>query len=251
LTRTDPSGPRFLALHGFAGDGTDFARLAEATGGDWRTPDLPGHGNNAEAPLEAFGLKRLADDLLPETEPPTVGLGYSLGGRLLLHLARLRPAAFTALVLVGASPGLRSRGEREQRRAADRHWIELLRDDGIEAFLDRWWRQPLFESLGRAPPERLAALRERRLRNDPEGLVRSLEIHGTGALPPLWEDLREFRMPVLLCVGEEDPKFRRIAGEMAEALPRAETAVIPGAGHSAHWERPLETARAIQRFGLK
>ena len=34
----------FLALHGFTQRGAMWAGVAAQVGGEWRTPDLPGHG---------------------------------------------------------------------------------------------------------------------------------------------------------------------------------------------------------------
>ena len=55
-------------------------------------------------------------------------------------------------------------------------------------------------------------------------------------------------MPVLLIVGAHDAKFTGIAAQMADRIgENAELARIPGAGHTAHLERPdafLATVRA-------
>jgi 2-succinyl-6-hydroxy-2,4-cyclohexadiene-1-carboxylate synthase len=77
----------------------------------------------------------------------------------------------------------------------------------------------------------------RRLRQDPEGLARSLETMGTGAQPSLWSDLARLRKPLRLIVGERDGKFREIAARMAAANAAIEVHVIPGAGHNAHVEQ--------------
>lgn len=54
-------------------------------------------------------------------------------------------------------------------------------------------------------------------------------------------------MPVLLLVGGDDRKFLGLAERMADHIgPTATIAVVPGAGHSAHLERPAETATALR-----
>ena len=52
-------------------------------------------------------------------------------------------------------------------------------------------------------------------------------------------------VPVTLAVGERDEKFRAIAERMAAALPRAEIAVIEGAGHAAQLEQPDAVAALL------
>ena len=75
----------------------------------------------------------------------------------------------------------------------------------------------------------LANARAQRLANDPDGLAGSLRGAGTGAQPSYWQDLAGIAAPVLLVVGDEDPKFRAIAMRMAAGLVRSAIEVVPGA----------------------
>jgi pimeloyl-ACP methyl ester carboxylesterase len=65
----------------------------------------------------------------------------------------------------------------------------------------------------------------------------------TGLLPLL------AGIPTLVIVGEED-RLTPLANSrtMAELIPGAQLAVIPGAGHLAPVESPAETTRAIAEF---
>ena len=45
-------------------------------------------------------------------------------------------------------------------------------------------------------------------------------------------------MPVLVVAGALDTKFVAFAERLADAIPDATLAVIDGAGHTAHLERP-------------
>ena len=171
-------------------------------------------------------------------------MGYSLGGRLCLRLALERPDLVRGLVLIGASPGIADPGQREARRAADEVLARRIERDGVEAFLDAWLGGPLFASL---PVE--AAGREERLANTAEGLASALRRLGTGVQESLWDRLGELRPPALLVAGERDPKFAGIAREMAAAIgPAARVAVVAGAGHAVHLERPAETAALVEEF---
>jgi 2-succinyl-6-hydroxy-2,4-cyclohexadiene-1-carboxylate synthase len=64
-------------------------------------------------------------------------------------------------------------------------------------------------------------------------------------MEPLWDRLGELTLPVTLVVGERDEKFRAIAARMAERLPDARLAVVPGAGHAAHLEAPEALAHQL------
>jgi len=53
----------------------------------------------------------------------------------------------------------------------------------------------------------------------------------------------------LILWGEHDHMVPRAHGETyAECIPSAKLTVIPGAGHSAHAEKPTETAKLILEF---
>ncbi|MFP4358222.1 MAG: alpha/beta fold hydrolase [Puniceicoccaceae bacterium] len=244
------TAPDFLALHGFAGSGADFAVLAGHLGGRWHCPDLPGHGRRAGAGAEDFALRNLAPAVFPGARAALVGVGYSMGARILLHLALGEPGRFSRLVLIGGSPGIAGPGARQARVEADSRWISLLENEGIAAFLDEWQRQPLLRTARPRDPAGIRAFLDRRRRNDPAGLARSLKFHGAGVLPPLWDRLPELRLPVLLCVGANDEKFLRIAESMGGLLPDSTMAAIAGCGHAPHWEAPLETANAISGSGV-
>ena len=89
---------------------------------------------------------------------------------------------------------------------------------------------------------------ERRRTHDPEGLALSLEHMGTLVQPSLWEKLGDLRLPVLFVAGADDDKYGRLAESMANLCSAGQKAIIPGAGHNTHWERPAEFCRLVEGF---
>jgi 2-succinyl-6-hydroxy-2,4-cyclohexadiene-1-carboxylate synthase len=234
-------GPRVVLAHGFTQTLASWAPLAGRLRRHWQVvrADLPGHGGSGALRADLPG----AAGLLGAAGGPAAYAGYSLGGRVCLRLALDRPELVRALVLIGASPGIDA-AERAARRAADEALAQDLERDGVAAFLDRWLAGPLFATL---PPDR--AGRADRLGNSAAGLAAALRLLGTGAQEPLWPRLPELAMPVLLLAGELDGKFAALAGRMAAAIgPNARVALIPGAGHAAHLERPEETGALLEGF---
>ncbi len=204
------------------------------------TPDLRGHGVAGERrPADLTGVMADMSELLSE---PCLVAGYSMGGRLALHLALHRPDAIDRLVLIGASPGLADATEREARRQQDERLAETIEDSSIQAFALRWAQTPVLAGL---PPDVAERVHRDRLRNTPAGLAAALRGLGTGALAPLWERLGELTMPVTLVVGERDHRFRAIAREMARSIPQSEVVVVAGAGHAVHLEAPARIAELI------
>ncbi|MFY8230424.1 MAG: alpha/beta fold hydrolase, partial [Opitutales bacterium] len=161
------------------------------------------------------------------------------------HWALAHPERIARLILIGASPGLATPAEREERRLGDATLADFIRTRGLDAFFKYWHNQTFFQTLLGLPEERLRPILERRHRNDPEGLALSLDNVGTGTLPSLWPRLKELRCPVDLVTGEHDEKFTRLAREMGVHLPKARLSVLEGAGHAVHLERPGDVAMLL------
>jgi 2-succinyl-6-hydroxy-2,4-cyclohexadiene-1-carboxylate synthase len=236
------AGERVVLVHGFTQTLAAMEPLARPLRERHEVVrvDLPGHGGSAAIRVGFAEAARL----LGRAGGHAAYLGYSLGGRLCLRLALDRPDLVRALVLVGASPGLDDPAERAARRASDDALAAELERIGLERFLDRWLAQPLFATL---PLER--AGRADRLANTTQGLAASLRLHGTGAQEPLWDRLAGLRPPARLLAGAADAKFAALAERMAATIgSSARVALIPGAGHAAHLERPDEVAALVRDF---
>ena len=169
-------------------------------------------------------------------------VGYSMGGRLCLRLALDQPSVVERLVLLSASPGIKSLGEREARIADDERRVQELERDGVETFLDRWLSQRLFETL----PREKAMLDDRRRRNTVHGLAHQLRALGQGTQEPLWDRLSALEMPVLIVTGQWDRAYTEIGQAMASAIgANASIVTIEKAGHALHLERPESVAEVL------
>jgi len=235
------TGRRLVLVHGFTQTTRSWDPIVEQLAPGHRTVavDAPGHGDSAHADA---GLDEGAR-LLAEVGGTATYVGYSMGGRMCLHLALERPDLADGLVLIGATPGIEDDVERAARRRADDELAASIERDGVDAFLDRWLGQPLFATLTTAAP----GLEDRR-RNSPDGLAASLRNAGTGSQEPLWDRLGELDMPVLLVVGELDAKFTAVAEQMAARIGDVTVAPVAGAGHSAHLERPDVVVEILERW---
>jgi 2-succinyl-6-hydroxy-2,4-cyclohexadiene-1-carboxylate synthase len=224
-------GPRVrcVLLHGFAGDPAnwdDVDVVAERIA-------LPGHlGGGAVAAGWDANLAAIAARI----GPCDVVVGYSLGARVALGLVAGGHVARG--VLVSVNPGIADH-ERTARRAGDAAWAARLRRDGLAGFVDAWQAQPLFATQARAPADRLAARRARRLALDPEQLAQSLEAMGLAEMPD-YRALVGDR--VALIAGADDPKYVAIA----RALP-AHLELVAASGHDPTLEQPAALAAAIAR----
>lgn len=236
------AGPRVVLVHGFGQTGRCWGPLAPALAHRHEVVrvDAPGHGGSAGVAADLPTTGRL----LAETGGPAVYLGYSMGGRMVLHVATHAPGALRALVVVGGTPGIADAGERADRHRADRALAARIRAGGVPAFVREWLALPMFAGL---PPEgRFVAERES---NTAEGLATSLELAGTGAQAPLWDALGAIDVPVLWVAGADDERYAAIARDAVAAIgPNARAALVPGAGHSAHLEAPGPVIDLVTRW---
>lgn len=236
------SGHRLVLLHGFTQNRHCWGEFADDLAIDHELVliDAPGHG---ESDTVVADLDRSAQ-LTGEVGGRSTYLGYSMGGRVALHLALARPDLVEALVLIGASGGLDTGEERSERRRADEELADRVESIGVDAFVEEWLDQALFASL----PES-ASFREERRTNTATGLARSLRLCGTGTQRALWSDLDQLQMPVLVLAGQHDEKFIALGRRLASSIgPNAAFAIVPGSGHSTHLENPTATASMVRSW---
>jgi 2-succinyl-6-hydroxy-2,4-cyclohexadiene-1-carboxylate synthase len=242
--------PTVVFLHGFTHTGRSWQRVIAALGERYTSvaDDIRGHGDASErVPVT---LEAVIDDVLAAGEEAFTLVGYSMGGRIALHVALAARDRVQRLVLIGASPGIADDAERSERRRADDELADQIERSSIDEFARRWAQTPVLAGL---PAAALEAAHADRLRSTPSGLARALRGLGTGALPSLWGRLGSLSMPVTLVVGERDSKFRAIAAEMSRGtpgarMPAAQVVIVPGAGHAVHLETPEAIARQLADF---
>lgn len=249
------AGRPVVLLHGFTGSGSSWDDLRQALEPARRvvTIDLPGHGASA-APRDParYSMSRFADDLVCVLDTLQLDrvalLGYSLGGRAALRFALAHPQRLVALVLESCSPGIRDPEERAARARADAALAGRIEREGVKTFVEEWERIPLWASQVALPVTVLERQRAMRLASSAVGLAASLRGAGAAAESDVAEELRRLTMPTLLVAGALDAKYARIAAGMAALLPRAQLAVMDGAGHAVHLERPAQFASLVGRF---
>jgi 2-succinyl-6-hydroxy-2,4-cyclohexadiene-1-carboxylate synthase len=235
-------GSRVVLVHGFTQTGRSWGPISADLARDHEVllVDAPGHAGSSAIRADL----RTGAALLGDAGGPAAYVGYSMGGRLALHLALDRPDLVRALVLLGATAGIEDDDERAARRRADEERAVELEHDGLDVFLDRWLAQPLFAGL----PRDAADVDDRR-RNTADGLASSLRLAGTGSQAPRWAELHSLDMPVLVLAGARDERFAALGRRMADAIgTNAVFAAVPAAGHAAHRERPDAFLELLRPF---
>ena len=233
-----------VLLHGFSGTRRAWDGVAGQLDAERYLPialDLPGHGDEAGAPAPITFAGCVQSVLARSPERFTLA-GYSMGGRVALHVALGAPERLRGLALIACNPGIEDADERRQRLRADERLADDLERIPYEQFIERWRTQPLFAD-DPAGVGRLARADQRR--NDPRALAGVMRGLSTGAMAPMWERLGELSMPALVVAGARDAKFLAIARRMAALIPAASLRVV-AAGHGVPLECPAELARALE-----
>jgi 2-succinyl-6-hydroxy-2,4-cyclohexadiene-1-carboxylate synthase len=229
-----------VLLHGFSATRRAWDGVARHLDRERYLPvalDLPGHGD-ADAWKPPITFAGCADHVLASSSERFTLCGYSLGGRVALHVALAAPERVTRLVLVSTSAGIEDPAERRARREADGRLADELEREPFEDFIERWRAQPLFAN---DPSEVNELARADQRRNRPDALAAALRGIGTGEMEPLWERLAQLTMPVTVVAGDRDAKFGELAERMVRLLPDATLAIIAG-GHDLPRENPAALA---------
>ena len=253
------SGPPLVLLHGFTGSVATWDSLLPAYTDRFTviSVDILGHGES-ESPAEAqrYGMDYAGADLIAIFDHLKLDrvhlLGYSMGGRLALHVAIRHAERIASVILESASPGIILPELREARIYDDEALAQRIEREGIAAFVDHWEKLPLFATQSSLPESVRAGLRSQRLRNNPTGLANSLRGLGTGAQFPLWWHLDNLACPTLLIAGALDNKFTVTAKAMFKKMPTevvpVHLAIVPEAGHAVHLEQPEFFNRLVLEF---
>ncbi len=243
-------GTPVTLLHGFTQSGRSWRELIGRMpqGYSWIVPDLRGHGETKTASGAPCTMDACTADLVALWDSLGVErshvVGYSMGGRLALHVATHRPDRLLSVVTIGAHAGLEPEA-REGRRLGDEALAERIEKEGVEAFVNYWGALPLFAGIERRGPAYVAQVRADRLQNHASGLACSLRGMGAGVMKPLWDELARVQVPCTFVAGQLDHGYVASARRLAATTPNGRYEVVQRAGHTVHQERPDAFARVL------
>lgn len=237
------TNPSVIFLHGFLGSPEDcppsLLTLGPAVGPDWTQTLLSG----GEPAKGFYPLEGLADALATECGAgPHLLIGYSMGGRIAMHMLTRHPGLFFRAVIISASPGFATAREKTARLDADQKWAARFRNDPWPEVMREWNRLPVFSGDGEFHFERPT---------EPGGgekWARVMDWGSVGRQADLRPALANLPVPVLFLAGTNDAKYAHLTAECARLNPRFRSKLIDGAGHRLPWSHPTEFQLAIQSF---
>jgi len=207
--------------------------------------DLRGYGqmDDVDGPFHHV------DDLLELLgEEPAVLVGASMGGRVALEAAVLRPQLVRGLVLLAPELGAWAWGAATEAYGAEEERLLAADDlDGATALNVRFWVVGPHRSPAAVPHdvlELVTAMQRRAF-----AVQAALDVDESPRVAGLFGRIAELRVPALVVVGEHDiPEMHEIARAVADAIAGAEHAVVPGAAHLPSLEAPERTGPLVARF---
>lgn len=261
-------GQPLVMLHGWGMHGGIWRELAVQLAQNFKVHnvDLPGHGLSGKGeegrekgktaepqlpfpvPSSPFTLDAIVSELSARFTEPHIVLGWSLGGIIAQHWAARVPQQIGKLVLVASTPCFTARedwpfgmgretlqqfsAELEQNHAATlRRFLALqVRGSEHERELLADLRTQLF-SRGEPALEALRGGLE---------ILRDADLRAQAAI---------LAQPVLLIAGERDKLTPPEASNyLAQVMPCARVAVIPGAAHAPFLSHPPLFLEHLKRF---
>ncbi len=233
-----PAGVPILALHGvLVGTSNWIHQMLRLPQFHWIAPAIRGHGNSSPAG-DSPSIERAALDALAvldaEGVDRAVVIGNSLGGTVGLALALLRPERVLGLLLAEPSiPQLLHDRGGDRLSAAAKKARPLLEsgriDDALDIFLTPRVGSDWRHKVGR---RRLAEWRQNVLSTP--AWFSAVEAFNPGPGP-----LAALDVPTLLVYGDDtQAEYRALTMAVAEAVPAAEIAIVPNAGHGSPADNP-------------
>ena len=224
-------------LHGFGGTARHWDRVAALLDRERYSP-LALELADAR-PLSLAGALDLVAGVHAER---FILCGYSMGGRIALHVAAAMPERVSRLVLVSTSAGIEDDAERAARRREDEALADDVEGGTINDFVERWRKTPLFADDPVWVQEAVAT-DTRRL--TAQQIAATLRAFGAGALEALWPRLDIVQLPVAVLAGERDHAYCEIGQRLAATVRDGRFEVVAGAGHRLALEAPAAVVAAL------
>ena len=167
-----------------------------------------------------------------------------MGGRLAFQLLNHSEEHFLGAIIESSHCGLRDEADRIERKKSDEMLANNIEED-FESFIKQWNRLPLFDST----PDHFKRFYENRMkRQDHRSMAASLRGFGSGVMPPVCDELKKLKTPILMISGENDLKYSRLMGQISKLNSNFTFQPVSNAGHRVHTDQPERLIQSIHEF---
>lgn len=252
-TEIGDAGPRILFLHGLFGQGKNWTSVAKALADRARVImiDLPNHGRSSwtQSMTYAEMATAIADVLSSGSDEPLNVVGHSMGGKVAMAMALLRPHLVQRLVVADIAP------VRYERISGFADYVMGMRSIDLRRLSTRGEADQALQHY--VPDAVVRAFLLQNLRRDPSSesgwrWQMNLSLLG-GKLSDLgdWPDLATppYEGPVLwVAGGRSDYILPEYGPAMRTLFPHTQLITIKNAGHWVHSDQPEIFVAALRRF---
>jgi 2-succinyl-6-hydroxy-2,4-cyclohexadiene-1-carboxylate synthase len=235
------------AIHGFLGEASDWSQIKA------------GIENNSEGSVNfitenLFGkdetgildFNKQADSIIKKIKSlgrfnaKKILLGYSLGGRIGLHILKQNTELFDHYVFLSTNPGLKSPDERKKRILHDQSWSEKISLENWDSFINEWNSQSVFAGSSdeaKRDPSRFDLLK----------LKESMLKWSLGQQTDFSDTIHMFNYKITWMVGDRDEKYC----EIAESLKKnsiIKDYIKASSGHRIWLDNPQAVVDAVSKL---
>lgn len=245
-------GQPLLLVHGFPLDRTMWRAQVSELAKDFRViaPDLRGFGQSSPITADdaVVTMAQFADDLAAllsalNIKEQVTFCGFSMGGYIAWQFAARHADQLGRLILCDTKAAADTKEAAEGRHKLAAKVLAEGSQVAADAMLPKLFSKRAIESKAACVEE----TRQTILRTSPQAIAAALR--GMAQREDFTAKLPAISIPTLVLCGAEDaispPAEMR---SIAAAIPRAEYAEIPAAGHMSPVEDPQAVNRAIRKF---
>ena len=241
-------GPGVLILHGLFGQARNWAAVTKGLAEDYRlvSIDLPNHGRSPWTEDVSYPsvAANVAEFMTRHKLKRATVVGHSMGGKVAMALALTQPDLVGGLVVVDIAPVPYAHGIQHHMEAMQALPLELVTSrESADEMLAGGVDDPVVRALLLSNLARVEDGFAWRINLD--GLHDGVDvIHG---FPDM--DGAQYEGRTLFVAGETSDFIEREHKQLIGSLfPNAEHAVVKGAGHWVHADKPKETIDVLRKF---
>lgn len=211
---------KIVALHGFLGQPKDWDFL---------------NFQNLKA-LDLFkmnweSLDHLAKQIIETSEPDSILMGYSMGGRAALHALSRNSSHWKAAIIISAHPGLMNAQEKAERQIDDDLWATRFLSEDWTSLMNDWNGR---SSFGASP----FVFQRKESDFDRERLAGALRKGSLGLQQDLRPMIQALPLPILWITGKQDLSYSKLADSVNLTDVNSKKMQLERAAHRTPWEQP-------------
>jgi pimeloyl-ACP methyl ester carboxylesterase len=252
------SGSAVVFVHEYAGDYRSFEpqmryfcrqhRCVTFSQRGYPPSDIPSDANR-------YGQDIARDDVIAVMDALSIGkahvVGHSMGAYTALHVGMHYPARCLSVAAAGCGWGsAASSAQQQAMKSLAAETGKMFAEEGIAAAAAKYADAPMRQVFKHKDPRGWAEFARMLAEHSAQGHAQTM-FNLQLKRPTLWEmenELKQFSVPLLVLVGDEDDLCLDGSVFLKRTVPTAALLVVPRAGHTINSEEPAAVNAALAEF---